>query len=355
VLYYGGSQQVIVYDLPDVVAPADPPAPDLPELKQKWSVECKPGLESAAPYFDDDGLTVALVSSTGPLAAAAFRAKDGGAGRELPPPAGGNRFQRLFAVDKDRFGFQTDASGELLVWEPQTGKTTRKGYAAPAGQGGVPSVNVSPNGRYVAVARARPAPGKKAPPESPLKVTDTTTGRPALTLDWHVGATAFTADSSRILVVDDTDRFRWFKLGDKKPEAEWAFDRPPDGRNARLLGVSARGEAILYYGRPPGKEEAVHLLDGKTGAVLHSFPPRRYAATGAAVSDDGGRVMLTAAAEGDARRVEVFDAAGGPLGAAKLPSGPGTAAVSWKARLLVTYDRATRRLTAYELPAAPAP
>ena len=359
-----GGQKVTVYDLPTMggvvtVAPKFPdpktPGPDLPELKAKWSVECKTKLEDASAYFDDDGQSLVLVATTGAVVATAFNPKTGAVLRDLPAQAGKGHFHRLFGLDKGKFGFQADVGNELVVWDPATGKTTPKPFPAPAAPGGVPSVNVSANGRYLIVGNARPTPGAKNPPESPLKIIDTTTNK-VVPLDWHVGATAFTADASRLLVVDDADKFQWFKLpATGKADSEWTFGRTPNGRNAQLMGISARGEVILYHGQPPGKEETVHLLDGKNGTVLHSFPAKRYAPSRGAVSDDGQHVMLvTNEGVGTGPRAEILDARGASLAAVSLPAGSGTA-VSWKARLLVVYDRGTRRLTAYELPAAPVP
>jgi hypothetical protein len=59
---------------------------------------------------------------------------------------------------------------------------------------------------------------------------------------------------------------------------------------------------------------------------------------------------------GSEHSAEVVEASGKRLGAVKLPKGGSeVVAVSWRAGVLVAYDRETHRLTAYELPAAPAP
>jgi len=344
---------------PDAVAPvaksAPVPEPELPPLAAKWTTECKTKLDAAVPHFTDDGQTLALVATTGPVAAAAFNVRTRAAGKELVAPPKRGPFHHLFALDKTKFAIQSDIDKELLVWEPLTGKTSLRTFPPPAVPGGVPSVNVSPDGRYLTVGSARPAPGLKSA-ETPLRVIDTVSNKPVVTLDWHAGATAFTADSTRVLVVDDTDKFRWFKLPAGQPDGEWAFDRAPDGKNARLMGTSARGEVVLHYGRPPGKDETVHLLDGKDGTVLHSFPAKRHLDTGGSVSDDGKSVLLITHATADGTHwAEFFDARGMLFAAVKLPSGDRTVAVSWKARVVATYDRAAQRVTTYDLPAPRAP
>jgi hypothetical protein len=213
---------------------------------------------------------------------------------------------------------------------------------------------VSANGRYLTVGNARAAPGAKNQTESVIRVYDTVTGKTRNTL-WYGGATAFTADASRLLIVSDSEKFTWLELPDGKIDG-WLFARTPDGRNAQLMGISAHGEVILYHGQPPGKDETVHLLKGKDGAVLHSFPAKRYNPAHGSVSDDGKQVMLvTNEGIGAGPRAEILDARGTPQAAIKLPTGKGTVAVSWKARILVTYDRSSRSLTAYDLPAALAP
>ena len=216
---------------------------------------------------------------------------------------------------------------------------------------------MSPDQKFVAVGNARGAGGTP----SPLKVFSTI-GLTYLATDWHVGAVAFTADSSRVLVVDDTDRFRWFKLqagkADAKPEVEWAFNQPPTGRNAQLMGISGDGGVVLFHGQPPQRGQSVHLLNGKTGEVMHSFAPKRYLGTAGSVSEDGKLVVLVRDdGTGSPRAVEVRDVRGTLIGAAKIPptSPDAAVAVSWKARAVVVYDRAGRKLTAYELPAVPAP
>jgi hypothetical protein len=359
------NQKLTVYDLPEqggtaAVAPKalDPKGPELPELKQKWSVECTTKLKDASAFFTDDGQTVALVTTTGPLSASSFASRTGDSLKTIQPQTGRGQFHRLCTLEKGRLAFQTETEKELLVWDPVKGGTSLIPFSVPASAGGVPSVNVSPNGRYLSLGFPPPAPGAKDPVESPsIRVQDDLNKNKPTFIGGHQGGTAFTPDGSRLLVVvDDIGQFRWIKLPGLTPEDIWSFKR---SQNGHLLGISAHGEVILYHGRPPDKDEAVHLLNGKDGTVLQSFPLKQYLPDRGSVSDDGKYVMLlTSASSSVGSRAEVLDANGKPLAAVKLPAGNGAepvAAVSWKARILVTYDRSSRRLTGYDLSAVLAP
>jgi hypothetical protein len=313
-------------------------------LKVRWGpTTVKAKLDAAAPFFDEDGKRVALVGSS-PVAAVAFDAKTGTPGRELTTSPLKGRIHRAFALEGGKFGFQTDADRELLVWDPVVGLPRSKSFTPPAG-GGVPYLNVSPNARYFAVGTGG---------ADPLRVTDTTANK-TVTLDGPGGTTAFAADSSRVLVADATGRFRWFRLPGGQLDGDgWAVGMA-GGPAPKLLAASADGGRVLFHGRPAGKELTVHLLDGKTGGVVHSFPPNRYAAAGW-VSADGRRVALLRADDaGTPLGVEVFDAAGAPVAAGRFPPGTSAAAVSLEARAVAAYDRNSARLTVLDLPAAAAP
>ena len=340
-----------------VVTP--PPAPEMavPALKEKWSVASKAKLDTPTAVFDADGQTLALVSTVGPVAVAAHNPLTGALKRELPSTATKGRAEFAFGLEKGKFGFVTDER-EVVLWDSSnaTGRVSRAPVPGAADIPGALLVRRSSDEKFIAVGCARPEPGAKAAPATTLRVLSTATGISAVTLDWQPGEVLFAADSSRVLVADDTDRFRWYKLPSGKPDGEWAFERAADGRNARVMGLSATGGAILYFGTPPGKESGPHLLDADTGAVRASFPVNRYQDTGGAVSDDG-RLVVLIRAEGDPAgpSADLFDARGTRLATVKLPHDGAPVAVSWKAKVLAVYDRDAQRLTAYELPAAPAP
>src|SRR5205814_1570990 len=81
------------------------------------------------------------------------------------------------------------------------------------------------DGRYVGVAAPQYSPGaEKQFPASPVKVLNLTTFKEVVATEWRVGASAFTADSTRVLLFDETGAARWFKLtdgnSDAKPDAK---------------------------------------------------------------------------------------------------------------------------------------
>ncbi len=341
----GGAVAVRPPDVPIVPKQPPPPPPDFPELKARWGpVEVKAKLDAPAPFFDDDGKRVVLIGS-GAIAAVTFDARTGAAGRELSNPALKGRFHRLFPLDGGKFAFQTETDRELLLWDPALGLPRPRAFT-PSARPGVPVMSVSPNGRYLTVGAARGGPAE------PLQVTDTTLNK-TVPVPWAGGTTAFTADSSRLLVADDAGKVRWHRLPGCAPDGDgWALGAGP-GVAPRLVALSADGGVVLFHGRPAGKELTLHLLDGKTGVVTHSFPANRYAAAGGVVAADGKRVGLVRDdGSGAPLAVEVFDAAGAPVVARRLPTSTTAAAVSLEARAVAAYDRSAR-LTVLDLPAAP--
>ena len=80
------------------------------------------------------------------------------------------------------------------------------------------------------------------------------------------GTAHFTADSARVLIVDATARFRWFRLPSGKAEETWTFDEPPSFYASNVQAVSADGGVILYRGKAGGAEEkepppSTHRID----------------------------------------------------------------------------------------------
>jgi WD40 repeat protein len=304
---------VRMYDLP-----ADSPAPDaLTDLKVRWSAGKKEGIGRGNVAVDCDGRVLAVATPGTSWSLAAFDLKTGAPIRTLP-----NRranFGQMYPLANGRFAV-VDSGREVTVWDTATGTTATYPVVLPKEKGSK-ALAVSPNGRYVAPASFRPIPVGTAPPDTPLVVTDTTTGLPTLSLGRNVGATAFTADSARVLVVEETGRFRWFKLPGGEPDGEWTF--AADGFNARNLTVSADGGTVLYHGRAPkATASTYHLLDGRTGAVRYSFPVNRYQRSTALLSDDGRHVLL-GYRSASGHTAEILDARGAPVTRLTIPKSSG--------------------------------
>ena len=337
-------------------APQPPVRPQAPaaegQLKERWSVELKAPLQSGRVAFDADGQAVAVMGGGIRWTVAAVDARTG---KEYLPLLNrkGNSTE-LIPLDKGRFGYYADSDRAVTTWTPTNGKEASA--PVPGERGGrEPFVRVSPNARYMLVSAGVRNPGQETP-EVPLQVLDLTAGGPAIQHAWRPGRVMFTADSSRALVVDDTDRFRWFKLPGARPDGEWKFDRPPNGFNAHVVGMSAKGEVLLFEGTPTGAAMGLHLLNGKDGTVLHTFPAKRYHTSWGAVSEDGRMVALVRNdGFGVGHTVEVVTDGGDLVASVKLPAKDWAVAFSWKGRALAVYERDARRLTAYDLPEPPRP
>jgi hypothetical protein len=326
-----------------------PAAGDAPELKLRWEVEVKNAPDVALPLFDGGGTLVVLSGRT-KIEAASFNVRTGKPGPELPSLDFST--SRTILLERGKIAFQPGTSIEksLVVWDTTNGNVSRMPFT-PVSKG-LQTVNVSPNGRYVSVAATRMLKGGGVA-EGPFQVLDGKTGKTVVSMEGQNGTTHFTADSARILAVDATDRFRWFKLPSGLPDVEWKFEREASRTNANVLGMSADGKVILYSGQPPKKELGVYLLDGKTGEVLHSFPARTYHERTGFLSPDGASVALVRTdGFGTGHAVELLDRRGTLLAKLKIPARTAQVAVSWEARAVALYERETKKLWVYDLPGA---
>ena len=336
------------------------PAAPAPDLKLRWEAVAKLNPPNAALLFDLEGKTLVL-TGRGKIEALALDARTGKPGHELPAQADaqGSNFKQ-FRLQKGVFLFQQGRASakELVTWDAVGGKVGRAPY--PAVSTGIQLLNLSPDGRYTSVGSLY-RPMLKDLAESAFRVIDSKTGKEVVATDLIYGTTAFTADSSRVLVVDATDRFRWFDLPSGRETGGWKFDRPADDRNAKVHGMSADGGVILYAGVPPGKGQGIHLLDGKTGEVLHTY--RGYYVDAGLLAPDGRSVVLVRGTPAAGFTAEVLTDRGAVLGKLALPRHarlivPPPLAVSWEAGLIATHDAETGKVAAYDLfafaPASPA-
>jgi hypothetical protein len=326
---------------------------EAPDLRKRWEVETVFAPTNPLLLIDLDGQVVVLTGRN-KIEAVSFNVRTGKAGHELPTQVDATSNYRQLRLDKGVFLFQQGRSlvKELVTWDATTGKVGRTTFPTVTPTG-LQTLNSSPNGRYMAVSTTRRAKGGEVL-ETPFRVFDSKTGKTAVSLEWLNGTALFTADSSRVLAVDATEHFRWFKLPSGQPDGEWKFDRPPEERFTRLLTISDDGGVILYAGTPPKGEAGVHLLNGKTGEVLHTF--RGYSSEVGFLSPDGGSVMLVRTDVGGPR-AEVLDARGTLLGKLTLPRRgqsllPPPVAASWEARALAVHDVDASKVAVYDLPGA---
>ena len=104
-------------------------------------------------------------------------------------------------------------------------------------------------------------------------------------------------------------------------------------------------------GVPPKKEFGLHLLDGKTGSVIHSFPPKTYSENAGFLARDGNSIaLLRTDGFGTAQAVEVLNRKGEILGKVRLPQQFMSVAVSWDSRAVALFDRDLKKLWVHDLP-----
>jgi WD40 repeat protein len=359
VVFTGQAKKVHMFDVPAggavAVKPPDPEPgapPKAGELTLRWSVPLK-GSPRGGAHFDRDGRTVSLVYGGLPWSIDALSVQDGKPVRDLPNLKGNSAYP--MPLDKGKFAYWADHAREIVVWDTATDKTTSRPY--PQAGGNRPFVSVAPNGRYAVVgAAAEPA---REVPENPFAVIDLTTGKELFSKTWRSGSALFTADSSRVLTVDDAGSFRWFKLPRGEADGSWSFDLKSNGFNARNVSVSGDGSLVLYEGSIPGKELTYHLLNGKTGEIIHSLPPKRYVYHGS-VSDDGQFVALIRNdGFGTGHSVEVVNQRGEVVASVRIPGAggrPGGVYISlgWKGSSVVVAGRDAEKLSVYDL-GVPAP
>jgi hypothetical protein len=343
-------KKVYAFDLDssDVAIKPEPPLAG-PELKVRWSVDVK--IETGTntkPLFDSEGQTIFLATSASPSTCGAFNARTGASLGELNDVSAS--FVRVIPMEKGKLGYQ-NSDKELRVWDSVAGKVERLGY-----QPKLPSeeqlvANMSPNGKFVTVGSFRANTTPK------LRALSVDKGGLLFSRDGPLGTTAFTSDSSRLLIVDGTGHFRWYNLSPVKIDEDWKFDRAAGATESRVSGLSSDGSVIFYYSKQPAKEPAYFLLDGKKGTVIHPFTAGQYLPVGDSLSEDGRFVTLVRSADksNDRFAIDVCDNRGALVGTINLPPKCDVVASSWKAGIAVVYDHRNKKLMAFDLPALPTP
>jgi hypothetical protein len=173
---------------------------------------------------------------------------------------------------------------------------------------------ISPDRRYVAAGwHSKQAEGDKDVSylPTPFRLLDTKTGKYPLSFDWRSGSIHFTADSSRVLIIESYANGRWFKLPSGEPDGEWKFGSRTTG--ARSLQVE---QAPLEHGILPctgdfeGDVKIPLLLDASTGQLKKVLS--RKEAAGIRLSADGlFAVVLEQKAKQSPGALVVYDVATG--------------------------------------------
>jgi WD40 repeat protein len=333
---------------PPAAKPGEPP-----HLPVRWAVGLRTQPSDARVALDAEGRSVVAI---GWGAVESLAAKDGA---RLRVPRLGTATGPLSPLDGGRIGVHFYAADAITVWETDTGKELPK-VKVPLGGGQGIRHGLSRDGRYVWSAQV----GFTGPNARPgkFRLDDVRDGKTVLDLDTSAAAAFFTRDLSRVLVERDGGRFKWFKLPSGEADGgEWEVKGGRTGHLSRVLGVSADGGVVLYS-RPTtdfaeSKGELM-TLDGRTGAVLHSFG-EGYSPTEGGVSPDGKWVAVVPAANPTGGRAvrtpELRDArtgrAGGQLGAALDPHDYNSVSPAFTpdGRGLVAFQK--YRAVAFELPA----
>jgi PA14 domain len=315
-------------------------------LPLRWSAVIDAAPDFADPIFDRDGQFV-ILAGRNRLEAVVVNTRSGALRGELPAVDFQHDGEPPVPTEKGSIAFRAANRRDLLVWDLIDGKLTEIPHKFTKARS---LISFSANGRYISVSRPRSiAPGKMA--LSPLDIMDTKSSRSVVSVEWQPGDVLYTADSTRALVVDANDRFQWIRLPSGKLDGEWKLDRDPSAPSPRVLSISDDGSALLYSGVPRDMERGLHLIDGKTGTILHSFPAMTFADTTGFVAPDGNSVaLLRTDSSGSTISVDILDRTGALLGRARLPQPFMSIAVSWDARAVALYDRNLKKLWIHDLP-----
>ena len=270
---------------------------------ERWSVPLgtDPPAVRVVPGTDSRLLAVTGLSFGSFCLDAATGAKLPGSENKILPPIRG-----AVALDGGRFlAPPTRPGAPIPVWNPRAGKWEEplkpvEGVGASGGQ-----TFASRDARYLAFGSFAPM---DAP--APFKLKNVETGAVILDENLVRGRAFFTADSSRVLVEDQTGKCRWYA------HTPSAF---PDGsRNQRqgpggsgVVVMSPGGELVFVQARLADGAGFFHLLDARDGRVLRSFNGPYSSQSGNPLSDDGRLAVFLMRGPNSTSAVEVVETATG--------------------------------------------
>src|SRR5262249_33946464 len=157
----------------------------------------------------------------------------------------------IFPLEGGRVGTHVRDDLEVRIWDAKTGQPVSKIQVPLIPTGTSPAgdlmVSLSPNARYLGVARNGPPSGVN--PEGSFQLFDLVGRRNMHAHLWRGGSAHFTADSSRLLVASFSGQFHWFDLPDRRSETAWGFGPQGGGIQHQVGGISGDGRVIGYLGR----------------------------------------------------------------------------------------------------------
>jgi WD40 repeat protein len=287
--------------VPPVVPPVIPPGvPAADVLKARWTVATETGIMANGlpqmPLYSRDGKTIILSGgNTGTILT--FDAKTGAAGPSFDVQKGGPGGVYWLSPFGDDKVVCAGFDAKQATWDTKTGKRVDEIKfpelpplpAAARGHAGI-TYAMSPSGRYALAARKE---ALRPVVAGPLRVLDTTTNKVVVSADSNGVKVAFTADESRMFVLDGLGKAKWYKLPSGEADGEWAAGEGVQAETARFLGMTSDGRTILYHGALANQAYGVYLVDGKTGEMLRRLGGAPYQATWSALSPDGRYVVMS--------------------------------------------------------------
>jgi hypothetical protein len=351
--------------IPPIKKDKDPPKEKDPpirggELASRWAKKIS-GSGKPVLVVDPGNDTVFCATSS----TASFNALDLNTGEPRPgfKALSTTKVTGIFPLSNGQVGTYMESDNEVRVWLVKTGVETTQ-YPLPPippklGLATELSVYLSPNARYLAVARnGKPQAGKNPPPV-PFQLFDLTNNKTIVQFEWRGGSAHFTADSGRILVAEHSGRIGWFQLPIGQGNGGW-IHAPGTAQNSRVVGnISDDGRVIAFKGpeRDGGAKAQPKLprvIDGQSGTDLRAFAGNGYDLFNSppVVSGDGRVVVVGRKSEKNLGILEVIEwSTGTVIGRVTCKSSDPEFAIAPDGRSLAVYEQTPEStVTLFDIP-----